>query len=260
MSYRQDRRQEREKEDYLQKVNSSTRRAPFARKSSHLRSKSEAIRILKLVKDSITETTALGNISTEEDSTPFKVLISTMLSARTRDPVTEVAAAQLFARFDTPQALARANRRTVSRLIRPVAFYQVKAGRTIQVAKIIEQRYGGSVPNSIDELLSLPGVGRKTANCVLVYAFRTPAIPVDTHVHRISNRIGLVETKTPEQTEQALSKAYEEKYWLDVNELFVRFGQMICKPLVPKCGMCNVRSLCNYYRTKSRTNKRPSSA
>lgn len=204
--------------------------------------------------------TALGNISAEQDSTPFKVLISTILSARTRDPVTEEAAARLFSRFPDSKSLAKANKKTVARLIKPVSFYQVKAERVIQVAKLIERRYQGSVPNSIDELLNLPGVGRKTANCVLVYAFHTPAIPVDVHVHRISNRIGLVDTKTPEQTEEALAKLYDRKYWLDVNELFVRFGQMLCKPLVPRCGTCNVKSLCNYYQIMVKTEKRLSSA
>jgi endonuclease III len=223
------------------------------RRKSSPHSKSDAVKVLGLVRRSISETTALGNISAEQDSTPFKVLISTILSARTRDSVTEEAAARLFSRFTDSKSLAQANRRTVSSLIKPVSFYQVKSKRVIQVSKLIEQRYRGSVPNSIDELLDLPGVGRKTANCVLVYAFRTPAIPVDVHVHRISNRIGLVDTKAPEQTEEALAKLYDRKYWLDVNELFVRFGQMICKPLVPKCGMCNVRSLCNYYKTMDKT-------
>jgi endonuclease-3 len=212
------------------------------------------------VRQSITDTTALGNISAGQDSTPFKVLISTILSARTRDPVTGEASARLFSRFPDSKSLAKANKKSVARLIKPVSFYRVKSGRVIQVAREIEKRYQGSVPSNIDELLDLPGVGRKTANCVLVYAFRTPAIPVDVHVHRISNRIGLVKTKTPDETEEALAKLYDRKYWLDVNELFVRFGQMICKPLIPRCGTCNVRPLCNYYKTMIKTRKRPSSA
>ncbi len=226
------------------------------RGKSRIREKSDAIKVLNLIRRSISETTALGNISADQDSTPFKVLISTILSARTRDLVTEEAASRLFSQFPDSKSLTKANGKTVAKLIKPVSFYHVKAKRVIQVAKLIEQRYQGSVPNSLDELLDLPGVGRKTANCVLVYAFRTPAIPVDVHVHRISNRIGLVDTKTLEQTEEALAKIYDRKYWLEVNELFVRFGQMICKPLVPRCSMCNVRPLCNYYQTMVKTEKR----
>ncbi len=137
----------------------------------------------------------------------------------------------------------------MAKLIIPVSFYRVKAGRIIQVSKIIEEKYHGSVPSNLNELLELPGVGRKTANCVLVYGFRTAAIPVDVHVHRVSNRIGLVDTETPAETEADLTKIYKEKYWSDVNELFVRFGQTICKPLRPHCETCRVQSMCNYYES-----------
>ena len=219
-----------------------------------------ARKVLQLIKKSITETTALGNISSEQDSSPFKVLISTILSARTRDPVTEEASARLFSNYPDSKSLSRARSSTVARLIRPVAFYTVKAKRVIDVAEIIEKEYSGIVPNDMEKLLDLPGVGRKTANCVLVYAFRTPAIPVDVHVHRISNRIGLVKTKTPEHTEVELSAIYPRRYWLDVNEAFVRFGQTICKPIVPRCGICSVRPLCDYYKFEVKKNKRPSSA
>ncbi len=136
----------------------------------------------------------------------------------------------------------------------------MKAKRIISVAKIIEKDYGGKTPSKMDELLELPGVGRKTANCVLVYAYNTPAIPVDVHVHRISNRIGLVSTRTPEETEQELSRIYEEKYWLAVNELFVSFGQTVCKPIVPRCGICRVKAYCNYYENLVRTGESPVSA
>jgi endonuclease-3 len=229
-------------------MQAATRVAP---KPRTLRSKKEAIKILALISGSITETTSLGHISSDQDSTPFKVLISTILSARTRDPVTEEAAARLFKCFPDAASLSKARRRVVA---------EVKSGRIIEVARLIENEYSGIVPNSMEELLSLPGVGRKTANCVLVYAFRTPAIPVDVHVHRISNRIGLVRTKTPEQTEVALTDVYSKKHWLQVNELFVRFGQMICKPMVPRCGTCKVQKMCNYYRFEVKTNRRSSSA
>lgn len=223
------------------------------------KTKLQAGQILDLVKRSVNDTTSLGRISKETDATPFRVLISTMLSARTRDPVTEEASARLFARFKDVESLARAERRTVAKLVKPVNFYKTKTKRIIAVAKIIEKKYGGSVPKSMEELLELPGVGRKTANCVLVYAFRTPAIPVDVHVHRISNRIGITDTKSPYETELELSKIYEEKYWLDVNELFVKFGQTICKPMIPRCGICSVRPLCNYYQFSVKKRKSPSS-
>jgi endonuclease-3 len=225
-------------------------------RKSRLKTRAEALRVLKLIRKSITETTSLGKISSEEGATPFKVLISTILSARTRDPVTEAASARLFARFPDSSSLSKANPRTVARLIRPVSFYDVKAKRIIEVARIIKKQYSGIVPGSLDQLLALPGVGRKTANCVLVYGFRTPAIPVDVHVHRISNRIGLVETQNPERTEEQLSILYKEKYWLDVNELFVRFGQTICKPLRPLCEICSVQPLCNYYQFVFKKEKR----
>jgi endonuclease-3 len=223
-----------------------------------MKTKSEAVKVLGLIRNSIKETTALAHISAEQDSTPFKVLISTILSARTRDPVTEQASARLFSRYPDAGSLSKANSRTLAKLIRPVSFYRVKASRIIQVARIIQNENGGIVPNNLDQLVALPGVGRKTANCVLVYGFRSPAIPVDAHVHRISNRIGLVNTKSPEKTEEELSILYEKRYWLDVNELFVRFGQTICKPIRPLCEICSVRPLCNYYQFVVKKGKRKS--
>jgi endonuclease-3 len=221
-----------------------------------LKTRSQAIKILNLIRKSSKETTSLGKISSGPGSTPFNVLISTILSARTRDPVTEKASTRLFSRFPDASSLSKASRRTVAKLIRPVSFYNVKAGRIIKVAKIIENEFNGVVPNNLDRLLALPGVGRKTANCVLVYGFQTPAIPVDVHVHRISNRIGLVDTRAPEMTEEQLSSLYKERYWLDVNELFVRFGQTMCKPTRPFCEICTVQPLCNYYQFVVKKNKR----
>lgn len=204
--------------------------------------------------------TALEKISKEEDSAPFKVLISTILSTRTRDPMTEKATARLFEYYPDAPSLSKADRRHVTRLILPVGFYNEKAKRIIQVARLIERKYAGKVPSDLEELLELPGVGRKVGNCVLVYAFHIPAIPVDVHVHRISNRIGLVSTKRPDDTEIRLSEIYEKKYWLALNELFVRFGQMICKPIVPRCKICLVSPLCNYYQNEVKTGNRPSSS
>jgi endonuclease III len=192
--------------------------------------------------------TALAELKDAEEGDPFRVLIGTILSQRTRDERTSLATEQLFKRFKGPRELARADEAEVRELIRPVGFYNMKAKSVVRVAKKIVEEFGGKVPSDMESLLSLPSVGPKTANCVLVYGFDEPAIPVDTHVHRISNRLGLVETKTPEQTEAQLVKTVPRRYWLELNELFVRFGQTTCKPVGPKCGECTLKSRCKYYR------------
>jgi endonuclease III len=214
-----------------------------------LRTKPEAVEVLRLIGKSIRGKTALGKISSQT-SDPFKVLVSTILSARTRDPVTEEASARLFSKFPDADSLAEASVPEVVELIKPVCFYNHKGPNIVQSSRMLLDKFGGRVPRDYESLLELPGVGRKTANCVLVYGFSEPAIPVDTHVHRIANRIGLVKTKTPEETEEALSLAYPKRYWLDVNELFVSFGQSTCRPIGPKCGICPVNGLCNYYKAK----------
>ncbi|MBU7001583.1 MAG: endonuclease III [Theionarchaea archaeon] len=175
---------------------------------------------------------------------PFKVLITTILSQRTRDENTARASEQLFERFDTPEKLASACIEEVERLIRPSGFYHVKAERIRRVAQQILMEYGGTVPSDMGDLLKLEGVGRKTANCVLVYGFQVPAIPVDVHVHRIANRLGLVDTRTPEETENALMEVFEEKEWIIVNELLVTFGKEVCKPRNPRCEECFLWDLC----------------
>jgi endonuclease-3 len=192
--------------------------------------------------------TALSQLREREGNDPFRILIGTILSQRTRDENTTKAVENLFSRFKTAYDLASANEDEVKALIRPAGFYNVKARSVIRVAKQIVEGFGGQVPRSMDELLSLHSVGRKTANCVLVYGFNTPAIPVDTHVHRIANRLGLVHTTKPEQTEQELVKTVPRRYWLDVNDLFVRFGQTTCKPIGPKCSICTLTGACEYYR------------
>jgi len=192
--------------------------------------------------------TALGRITAETED-PFKVLISTILSQRTRDEMTDKASHQLFARYPDAKSIANASLSSISRLIKPVGFYRQKAAGIRNVSRILLSEYGGEVPRAFDELLKLPSVGPKTANCVLVYGFGIPRIPVDTHVHRISNRLGIVKTKTPEQTEAALMKAVPEEYWIDLNGLLVRFGQSVCRPIGPKCGECNFRRFCRYYKT-----------
>jgi len=194
--------------------------------------------------------TALGEITVEWASDPFKVLIGTILSHRTKDEVTARAAERLFHRFRDVKELAEADEQEVEELIKPVGFYHVKSKRIIEVSKTIVERFNCNVPEDMDSLLTLPAVGRKTANCVLVYGFRRPAIPVDTHVHRISNRLNLVQTRTPEETELELVKNIDQKYWLNLNDLFVRFGQIICRPIGPRCGVCSLRDHCAYYNTK----------
>ena len=193
--------------------------------------------------------TALRALHEAETGGPLSILIGTILSARTRDENTSPVVKKLFTKYKTARSLAKAKVSDVEKIIKPTGFYHVKARRIIKVASLIDSQYSGKVPDSFDELLKLPGVGRKTANCVLVYAFDKPAIPVDTHVHRISNRLGLVKTKTPEETELALMKKIPKKYWLEINDTFVMYGQNICKPISPMCDVCQLKSECKYYKT-----------
>jgi len=182
-----------------------------------------------------------------EDRDPYRVLIRTILSQRTRDENTDEATASLFERYPSIEDVAYAPLEEIEVLIRKAGFYHVKARRVREVSRIILEEYDGKVPDDINELLKLPGVGRKTANCVLVYAFGRPAIPVDTHVHRISNRIGLVDTRTPEETERALMKVIPREYWIELNDLMVQFGQDICRPLGPRHEECPIADHCDYY-------------
>ena len=193
--------------------------------------------------------TALQEISDSTDGDPFRVLIATVLSHRTKDPVTALASSRLFAKFPDVESLAKANTRTVARLIKPVGFYNTKARTVKKISKILLAKYDGIVPEDMDKLLELPSVGRKTANCVFVYGFKTPAIPVDTHVHRIFNRIGVVETKTPEETEKELTRIANRRDWLPLNEVFVKFGQLVCRPIGPHCADCPLNDRCKYYKT-----------
>ena len=192
--------------------------------------------------------TMLGEV--EKEGNPFKVLISTILSSRTKDDTTYKASKRLFNEYKNPKELSQARVVDIRRLIKPVAFYKIKAKKIKQVAGIIYKEFNNQVPGEMEQLLELPLVGRKTANCVLVYGFREPAIPVDVHVHRISNRLGLVETEIPEETEIELEKITNRKYWIHVNEYFVRFGQLICKPINPRCYECKFQNTCRYLQNK----------
>lgn len=201
--------------------------------------------------NNLVRATALKNLQTQEDGDPYKILIGTILSARTRDETTANVIKMLFSKFKNPEELSRANLKEIKELIQKIGFYNVKAARIKEVSKILVEKYNSKVPPNLEDLLSFPGVGRKTANCVLVYGFRKPAIPVDVHVHRISNRIGIVNTKKPKETEIVLQKSIDRKHWIAVNETFVVFGQNICLPIKPKCNVCRLTKLCKYYETNN---------
>jgi len=194
--------------------------------------------------------TALRDLHNAETG-PFSILIGTILSARTKDETTTKAVKALFLKYKNPKDLANAKIKDVEKIIRSIGFFHVKSKRIIEVSKIIHKKYKDKVPEDLDTLIQLPGVGRKTANCVLVYAFEKPAIPVDIHVHRISNRLGLVDTKNPEETEQELMSQIDKKYWIDINDTFVMYGQNICKPISPMCDVCKIKKSCKYYKTKN---------
>jgi len=175
---------------------------------------------------------------------PFRILLSTLISLRTRDEVTLAASRRLFTFADTPEALAEADPDEIARLIYPCGFYTVKAERIRKISRIIRDEHRGAVPASFTGLLALPGVGRKTAALTLALGFQIPAVCVDIHVHRISNRLGWVSTHTPEETEYALMELLEQGRWMEVNEALVRFGQIICTPGRPRCSVCPLSDRC----------------
>ncbi len=192
--------------------------------------------------------TALKSLQAEGQD-PFKILIGTILSARSRDEITTRVVHDLFSKFKSPNELAEAELEDIKTIIRSIGFYNVKSERIKKVSRVIVDRFNGKVPNDIQHLLELPGVGRKTANCVLAYGFNKAAIPVDVHVHRICNRLGLVDTLTPEDTEMELRRILAKKYWLKVNNTFVMYGQNICLPIRPNCSLCSLKEFCKFYRT-----------
>jgi len=188
---------------------------------------------------------AVEKIAQEQQADAFQVLIATMLSAQTRDAVTAEASRRLFRVARSPKGMARLSTRAIERLIHPVSFYRHKAGHVKRTCEQIVSRFGGRVPSTMEALLTLPGVGRKTANLVLILAHRSPDnICVDTHVHRISNRLGWVRTRTPDETEQALYAAAARRWWPIINLYLVTWGQNVCRPVYPLCGSCVVADLC----------------
>lgn len=198
--------------------------------------------------NNISRRTALKELQQIEGGDPFKILIATILSARSRDENTKKVVKMLFSKFRDIEEFSKADLAVMRRLIHSIGFYNVKALRIKQVARILSDKYNGSVPSNLQDLLSLPGVGRKTANCVLVYGFKKPAIPVDVHVHRVSNRLGIVKTKKPEETELKLYDIFDKKYWTQVNDTFVVYGQNICLPIKPRCSFCKLRKDCKFYK------------
>jgi len=188
---------------------------------------------------------AVEKIAEASEEAPFDVLIATMLSAQTRDAVTAAATARLFAVARTPEAIARLTVKQIEKLIYPASFYRHKAKHVKETCRLLVARFDGRVPGTMEELLTLPGVGRKTANLVLILSFKSlKNICVDTHVHRISNRLGWVNTSTPEETEQALYAAADARWWPYINLYLVTWGQNVCRPIYPRCGACAIRQHC----------------
>jgi len=192
------------------------------------------------------------SLMAQTGSSPFKILIATLLSLRTKDKTTAEASARLFQVADDPYKLLKLEEEEIASLIYPVGFYRRKAKNLKEIAKILIEKYSGKVPDDLEELLKLPGVGRKTANLVITLGYGKPGICVDTHVHRISNRLGIVKTKTPEETEFALRDKLPLKYWKEINELLVALGQHVCHPTSPKCSQCPISHLCPKIGVKRR--------
>lgn len=179
---------------------------------------------------------------------PFKILVSCVLSLRTQDRTTGEASERLYKLASTPEGMAGLSVRKIEKAIYPVGFYRVKAKRIRTLSEVISERYGSRVPDEIEELLKLEGVGRKTANLVVTLGYDKPGICVDTHVHRITNRWGYVKTNTPEETEFALREKLPREYWKEINGLLVAFGQGICKPISPFCSQCDIERYCSSVR------------
>ena len=191
------------------------------------------------------ELPAVEKISNEQAEDPFQILIATLLSARTQDATTHAASTRLFKAARTPRTMVKLTVKEIERLIYPVSFYRNKARHVHECCSMLLSRFGGQVPSTLEELTSLPGVGRKTANLVLILAFRSRRnICVDTHVHRISNRLGWVSTRLPDETEQALYTATERRWWPSINLYLVTWGQNVCRPVYPRCGDCVIASEC----------------
>jgi endonuclease-3 len=203
------------------------------------------VRVLKILKKEYARWHApIVTLVAERSRDPYQILISTLLSLRTKDEVTTQASSRLFEKAKTPDAMLKLSSEEIRKLIFPVGFYKRKANTILAVSKILMEQYNGKVPDDLDELLTFPGVGRKTANLVITLGFGKAGICVDTHVHRISNRFGYVRTKTPEETEMALREKLPKIWWIPYNDILVAFGQILCKPISPWCSRCPVKIYC----------------
>ena len=189
--------------------------------------------------------TPIVTLMAETYQSPFRVLISCILSLRTQDATTAKASHRLFALADSPETILKLTAKKIEKLIYPVGFYRTKAKNIREICRTLINQYRGQVPDSIDELLKFKGVGRKTANLVVTLGYHKPGICVDTHVHRISNRWGYVKTKTPEKTEFALRAKLPKQYWIEYNDLLVSFGQHLCRPISPVCSQCPIAKFCS---------------
>jgi len=215
----------------------ATGRAARAQVGSVMRALAKAIGGLELP--------AVEKISNSQEDDPFQVLIATLLSARTQDATTLAASTRLFRAARTPAAMARMSVKQIERLIYPVSFYRTKAEHVKATCLLLCAKFRGRVPQTMDELVTLPGVGRKTANLVMILSYKSRQnICVDTHVHRISNRLGWVRTRTPQETEQALYRATDARWWPMINLYLVTWGQNVCRPVYPRCGECAIATLC----------------
>jgi len=201
-------------------------------------------KVIELVKRQVEKTVPYVTLLSLRERDPFKILVSTILSARTKDEVTKNASERLFKIVRNPKDILRMKENELQRTIYPVGFYRQKTRYLKELAKSLIEKYNGKVPNSLEELMELPGVGRKTANLVITLAFDKFGICVDTHVHRIANRWGYVKTKNPKETEFELRKKLPKKYWKEINTLLVSFGQTVCKPISPICSTCFLNQFC----------------
>lgn len=204
-----------------------------------------------LLKESKNWHVPIVTLVAERSHDPFQVLISTMLSLRTKDETTTEASRKLFAKAHTPEKILTLSAKEISRLIFPVGFYKTKSENIRKTCDIILNRHEGRVPDEMEDLLALPGVGRKTANLVLTLGFGKPGICVDTHVHRITNRFGYVKTKSPDETEMVLRGKLPAKWWIPINDILVSFGQALCKPISPWCSKCRVSDYCEKINVKT---------
>ena len=203
------------------------------------------VRVLTILKkESAGWNVPIVTLVAQRSADPYQVLISTLISLRTKDEVTTLASLKLFKLADTPKSMIRLKAGEIRKAIYPAGFYKRKAETILRVSRILLEQHAGRVPGGLDELLALPGVGRKTANLVLTLGFGKPGICVDTHVHRITNRLGYVRTKSPDETEMVLRGKLPKAWWIPINDILVAFGQGLCKPVSPWCTRCPVSKWC----------------